>query len=231
MAGALGLGSVGLKNMVSRFVDVARETTRARVALRNISGDAQGFTNNMDFLIKASGKWGQELNGMTAEFAKFSAAASSAGIPIQEQHTIFESFTRSITAFGMSSEDAHLSYLALSQMMSKGKISSEELRRQLGERMPVAMEAMARAVGVTIQELDGLLKAGKLISKDVMMPFVKEMEKMLPEVNVDNIETSVNRLKNTFTQLVQDLKVGEYFKKIVDWANGMLAIFKLHFYE
>lgn len=223
MAGALGLGSVGLKNMVSRFVDVARETTRARVALRNISGDAQGFTNNMDFLIKASGKWGQELNGMTTEFAKFSAAASSAGIPIQEQHTIFESFTRSITAFGMSSSDAHLSYLALSQMMSKGKISSEELRRQLGERMPVAMEAMARAVGVTIQELDGLLKAGKLISKDVMLPFVKEMEKMLPEVNVDNIETSVNRLKNTFTKLVQDLKVGEYFKKIVDWANGMLS--------
>ena len=123
----------------------------------------------------------------------------------------------------MSSADAHLSYLALSQMMSKGKISSEELRRQLGERMPVAMEAMARAVGVTIQELDGLLKAGKLISKDVMLPFVQEMEKMLPEVNVDNIETSVNRLKNTFTKLVQDLKIGEYFKKITDWANSMLS--------
>ncbi|HCB89126.1 MAG TPA: hypothetical protein DEP71_07585 [Porphyromonadaceae bacterium] len=223
MASALGLGGIGLSNMVSRFVQVARETTRARVALRNISGDAQGFSKNMDFLVKTSNRWGQELNGMTSEFAKFSAAASSAGISIADQHTIFESFTRSITAFGMSSEDAHLSYLALSQMMSKGKISSEELRRQLGERMPVAMEAMARAVGVTIQELDGLLKAGKLISKDVMLPFVKEMEKMLPEVNTDNIETSVNRLKNTFTQLTQDLKIGEYFKKIVDWANGMLG--------
>lgn len=223
MASALGLGGIGLSNMVSRFVQVARETKRARVALRNISGDAQGFSKNMDFLVKTSNRWGQELNGMTSEFAKFSAAASSAGISIQDQHTIFESFTRSITAFGMSSEDAHLSYLALSQMMSKGKISSEELRRQLGERMPVAMEAMARAVGVTIQELDGLLKAGKLISKDVMLPFVKEMEKMLPEVNTDNIETSVNRLKNTFTQLTQDLKIGEYFKKIVDWANGMLG--------
>ena len=223
MASALGLGTIGLSNMVSRFIDVARETNRARVALRNISGDAQGFSDNMGFLIKTSNKWGQELNGMTSEFAKFSAAASSAGISIKDQHSIFESFTRSITAFGMSSEDAHLSYLALSQMMSKGKISSEELRRQLGERMPVAMEAMARAVGVTIQELDGLLKAGKLISKDVMMPFVKEMEKMLPEVNVDNIETSVNRLKNTFTQLTQDLKIGEFFKNVVDWANKMLA--------
>lgn len=223
MASALGLGGIGLSNLASRFIDVARETTRARVALRNISGDAGGFKKNMDFLMGSSNRWGQELNAMTAEFSKFSAAASSAGISIQDQHSIFESFTRSITAFGMKSEDAHLAYLALSQMMSKGKISSEELRRQLGERMPVAMEAMARAVGVTIQELDGLLKAGKLVSKDVMLPFVKEMEKMLPEVNTDNIETSVNRLKNTFTKLTQDLKIGEFYKKIVDGANKMLA--------
>ena len=102
-----------------------------------------------------------------------------------------------------------------------------KLRRQLGERMPIAMEAMARAVGVTIQELDGLLKAGKLLSKDVMMPFVKEMENMLPTVDVDNIETSVNRLKNTFTKLTQDLKIGEFYKKVVDGATKMLSTFNL----
>ena len=71
MASALGLGTIGLKNMVSKFVDVARETTRARVALRNISGDAQGFSNNMNFLIKASNRWGQELNGMTSSLPSF----------------------------------------------------------------------------------------------------------------------------------------------------------------
>ena len=109
-------------------------------------------------------------------------------------------------------------------MMSK--VSSEELRRQLGERMPIAMEAMARAVGVTIQELDGLLKAGKLLSKDVMMPFVKEMENMLPTVDVDNL-TSVNRLKNTFTKLTQDLKIGEFYKKVVDGATKMLSTYNL----
>jgi tape measure domain-containing protein len=123
----------------------------------------------------------------------------------------------------MKSEDAHLAYLALSQMMSKGKVSSEELRRQLGERMPIAMEAMARAAGVTIQELDKLLKGGKLLSKDVILPFVKEMEKMLPEVNTDNIETSVARLGNTFAKLAKDLKIGDFYKRIVDGANKMLS--------
>ena len=60
-----------------------------------------------------------------------------------------------------------------------------------------------------------------------MMPFVKEMENMLPTVDVDNIETSVNRLKNTFTKLTQDLKIGEFYKKVVDGATKMLSTFNL----
>ncbi len=222
MASALGLGGIGLKNLVSRFVEVARETTKARVALKNISIDAATFSNNMKFLTKLSGKYGQEINGMTSEFSKFSAAASSAGISLADQHEIFSSFTRSITAFGMSSEDAKLSYMALSQMMSKGRVSSEELRRQLGERMPIAMEAMARATGGTIQQLDDLLKKGAILSKDVMLPFVKEMEKMTPSIDVDNIETSLNRLSNIFTQLTEKINIAGLYKKIIDGAGEML---------
>lgn len=222
MASALGLGGIGLKNMVSRFIDVARETTKARVALKNISGDTVNYSKNMQFLTKLSGKYGQGINGMTSEFAKFSAAATSAGISLSDQHEIFSSFTRSIAAFGMSSDDARLSYMALSQIMSKGKVSSEELRQQLGERMPIAMEAMARAVGVTIQELDGLLKKGAVLSKDVMLPFVKEMEQMTSSVDLNNIETSMSRLGNTFVQLTQKLKVADIYKRIIDGSAKML---------
>ncbi|NLU29519.1 MAG: tape measure protein [Bacteroidales bacterium] len=222
MASALGLGGIGLKNMVSRFIDVARETTKARVALKNISGDAANYSKNLQFLTKLSGKYGQEINGMTSEFSKFSAAATSAGISLSDQHEIFSLFTRSITAFGMSSEDAKFSYMALSQMMSKGRVSSEELRRQLGERMPIAMEAMARAVGVTIQELDDLLKKGAILSKDVMLPFVREMQKMMPNVDVDNIETSLSRLSNIFTRLTEKFNIAGIYKKIIDGAASML---------
>ncbi len=222
MASALGLGGIGLKNMVSRFIDVARETTKARVALKNISGDTITYSKNLQFLTTLSGKYGQGINGMTSEFAKFSAAATSAGISLSDQHEIFSSFTRSIAAFGMSSDDARLSYMALSQIMSKGKVSSEELRQQLGERMPIAMEAMARAVGVTIQELDGLLKKGAVLSKDVMLPFVKEMEQMTSSVDLNNIETSMSRLGNTFVQLTQKLKVADIYKRIIDGAAKML---------
>ena len=49
MVSAFGLGAVGLKGLTSELIRVARETNRARVALKNISGDATGFAKQHEF--------------------------------------------------------------------------------------------------------------------------------------------------------------------------------------
>ena len=223
MASALGAGAFGLSELVSRFVDVARETNRARMALRNISGDAAMFGKNMNYLTNLAQQYGQDLNTLTTNFARFSAASNAAGVSLADQEKIYSSITKSITAFGLGGEEANLTFMALGQMMSKGKISSEELRRQMGERIPIAMQAMANAAGVTIQQLDKMLKNGEIYSKDVLPRFAEELDKLTGSINVDNIETSVNRLKNAFIKLTDDLKIGEYYKKIVDGATKMLS--------
>lgn len=223
MASALGLGTIGLSNLVREFVNVARETNRARVALGNVSDGVIGFKRNMDVLTGLADKYGQELNGITSSFARFSAAANAAGMGLQDQYKIYEAMTKAITAFGLTSSEAQLTYMALGQMMSKGKVTAEELRRQMGERIPIAMEAMARAAGVSIQELDNLMKRGEVYSNEVLPRFADELNKMLGDINVDNIETSLNRLRNTFIALTDDLKVGDLYKKIIDGANKMLS--------
>jgi tape measure domain-containing protein len=223
MASALGLGTIGLSNLVREFVNVARETNRARAALGNISDGAVGFKKNMDFLTNLANKYGQELNGVTSSFARFSAASNAVGMNLQDQYKIYEAMTKAITAFGLTSSEARLTYMALGQMMSKGKVTAEELRRQMGERIPIAMEAMARAAGVSIQELDNLMKRGEVYSNEVLPRFADELNKMLGDINVDNIETSLNRLRNTFIALTDDLKVGDLYKKIIDGANKILS--------
>lgn len=229
MASALGLGGIGLSNLVSRFVDVARETNRARMALRNISGEASTFGKNMTYLTDLAQQYGQDLNTLTTNFARFSAASNAAGVGLQEQYKIYSAVTKSVTAFGLSGEEANLTFMALGQMMSKGKVSSEELRRQMGERIPIAMQAMANAAGVSIQELDKMLKNGAIYSKDYLGKFADELNKLTGNVNTDNLETSVNRLKNAFIKLTEDLKIGEFYKKIVDGATRMLSTLQKSF--
>lgn len=219
-AAALGAGGLGLSNFVSRLIDVARETNRVTTALKNVSGGMAQFANNQRFLLDMAKKYGLEINALTGNFAKFTAAASISGMTMTDQRKIFESVSRAVTAFGMSADDSNGVFLALSQMMSKGKISSEELRLQMGERLPIALQAMAKAAGTSVAGLDKLLKQGKLMSADVLPKFAEALNEMIPNVDTDNLETSVNRLKNAFTEFVNGTDAQSKYKALIDWLTG-----------
>lgn len=221
-AAALGVGGIGLSNFVTRFIEVAKETNRVTTALKNVSGSMSKFADNQRYLLDLAKKYGLEINALTGNYAKFTAAASISGMSMQEQRKIFESLSRATAAFGMSAEDSNGVFLALSQMMSKGKISSEELRLQMGERLPIALQAMAKAAGTSVAGLDKLLKEGKLLSADVLPKFADALNEMLPNVDTDNLETSLNRLKNAFTGLVNKSDVQSKYKSIIDWLTGYI---------
>jgi tape measure domain-containing protein len=219
-AAALGAGGLGLSNFVSRLIEVARETNRVTTALKNVSGTMSQYADNQRYLLDLAKKYGLEINALTANYAKFTAAASISGMSMMNQRKVFESVSRACTAFGMSADDSNGVMLALSQMMSKGKISSEELRLQMGERLPVALQAMAKAAGVSVGGLDKLMKQGKLMSADVLPKFAEALNEMIPNVDTDNLETSVNRLKNAFTEFVNGTDAQSKYKALIDWLTG-----------
>jgi len=64
---------------------------------------------------------------------------------------------------------------ATQQMISKGVISSEELRQQLGESLPGAFQIAARAMGVTTQELSKILEQGQVLSEDFLPKFAQQL--------------------------------------------------------
>ena len=228
MAGALGAGVTSLSSLLSSLVNTAREAGRARVVLRNISSDAREYSRSLKFLTDLTDKYGTDLIGTTEAFAKFKAAATPAGIALAEQERIFSNISKAMASFGISGGEASLTMMAITQMMSKGKISSEELRRQLGERMPVAMQAMANAAGVSMAQLDKLLKEGKLRSADIMGKFSDELAKLSGDTSTDNLESSLGRLKNAFTDLADSLHIYDNFKALVDKVKEALDYIKTH---
>lgn len=215
-AAALGFSGIGLTNFVSKLIETARETARVTTALKNVSGSLAQYAANQRFVLDMAKKYGVEVLALTGNYAKFTAAASNAGVAMSDQKKIFESVSRASVAFGLTADDTNLTFLAITQMMSKGKISSEELRQQLGERLPIAMAAMAKAAGVPINKLDKLLKQGKLMSSDVLPKFADALNKMIPNVNTDNLETSLNRMKNAFTEMVKGTTIQNSYKSLID---------------
>lgn len=223
-AAALGFGGLGLMGLISRFRDTARETSRVLTALKNVSDGTQGYADNMRFLNDLAKKYGLEINALIGNFAKFTASATQANMPMAQQKKIFESVSRAITAFSLSASESDGVMLALSQMMSKGKISMEELRKQMGEKLPIATQAMAKALGVSIGEMEKLIGSGKVMSADVLPKFADALNDMVKEVDTDSLESSISRLSNAFGDVVDKSGFIDKFKSMIDSLTSLLQL-------
>lgn len=220
-AAAMGAG-LGISEIARSMVDSARKLDKAQTVLRNVSNGIENYADNQEFVMGLSRKYNQELTTLMGNYAKYHATANQANISLDEQKYIYESLTRASAYFNLSADETNGVMLAITQMMSKGRVSSEELRRQLGERLPGAMGIMAAAMGVTNAELEDMLKRGELLAVDALPKFAKELNKITKNVNVDNIEGATNKLKNAFTNLTTKLNVGGIYKKIINGVGDGL---------
>lgn len=221
---AVGGGAIGLSNFVSKMIETAKETSRVNIALKNVSKSTEEYADHQNFIIGLSKKYGVQVNSLTSGFAKFKAAADISNMALSDQYKIFESVSRAAVAFGLSADDQKGVFLALSQMMSKGKVQAEELRLQMAERLPIAIQAMAKAAGVSVEQMDKLMKQGKLYASDVLPRFAEALNEMIPNVDTDNLMTSLNRLSNVFVNLVKNWGIEEKFKTIVDTVSRWLGV-------
>ncbi len=125
---AIGVG-LGIKEIIS--------TTAAMEGLQNqlnfASGSAEQGARDFNYLRKTSQEMGLDFNVAATAFAKFSGAARGTSIEGQKLRDIFEGVGMASTVMHLSAEQSEGAFRALEQMLSKGKVSAEELRGQLGD--------------------------------------------------------------------------------------------------
>lgn len=207
----------------SQVIGIVRQTNEAMTALKNVSGSTAEFADNQKYLISVSKKYGTNVNDLSAAYAKFTASAKLAGMPLSVQKSLFESVSRATAAFALNSEDTNSVFLALSQMMGKGKIQAQELRLQMGEKLPVALQAMAKAAGVSVGELDNMMQKGELLSGKVLPNFGKALDELIPKVDTDHLETSVNKWQNAKIAFLKATPVSDTYKLFIDSLTGALT--------
>ena len=122
----------------------------------------------MEFVRELSNKYGQDLIALTDSYAKFTAAAKGSSISLEDQEKIYHALTRAAATYHLSADTTREMMNAVIQMMSKGKITAEELRRQLGNTLPGAFNIFAEAAGVSTAELEKLMRNGELLASDIL---------------------------------------------------------------
>ena len=216
-------GGIGLGLGLNELIDNAKNLDKVQTTLKNVSGSYEQFGENMNFVQRLANKYNQDLITLTGNYAKFYSAASYAGMSLEEQQHIYESLTRASAYFNLTADETNGVFLAIQQMISKGKVSSEELRKQLGERLPGALNLAAKAMGnITTGQLEEMIKSGKLLATDLLPNLAVELDKLTQNLDVNTIQGATNKLKNEFTELVQKLNVGDIYKGFINGLSSGL---------
>ena len=168
VGGAIGAQVGMLRQAVSETATYASEITKLNIALKGITKTSQEYSDAQNAINSISKSLNVPIAEATSGFTRLSASVIGAGGNVNDAEIVFKGITTAMKATGRSSADVQGALLAMSQVFSKGKLSAEELSGQLGERLPGAVTAFAKATGRTLPQLQKDLENGVVGLNDVM---------------------------------------------------------------
>lgn len=181
---------------VKSIMDATVKLDTLQRSLAALAGSEAGGKSQLTYLRIEADRLGQSFVTIADSYKNLFAAGKGAGWGDKEIQNVFSSVLEAGTVLGSSKQQIGGALLALEQMISKGKVSMEELRRQLGNALPGAMQIAAKAMGVTSEELQEMLKNG-IASEG----FVKRFAQTLHEEYGNKVPKAAHTLRAELERL------------------------------
>lgn len=192
--------------LTGKSLELARSQAQVEAALGAVFPTQEAIAEQLEFVRDVANSVGGSFTELSKEYSKFAAAAGLAGVATEDLQNVFAESSRVAALFGASAADQNLILNALSQIASKGVVSMEELRQQLGERLPVAFKATADGLGITTAELNTLVESGDLTAQEFFPAFAKGLQGIQGEANATTV--AIGQLSNNFDDGLRALGQG-----------------------
>ncbi|WP_158011125.1 tape measure protein [Hymenobacter lapidarius] len=155
-------------------------------------------------------------------------AGKEANFTAAETRDIFEAVAGEAKVLQKSDAELEQALRAVQQIMSKGKLTAEELRGQLGDVLPDATAKAAKALGVTTAELDKMLQKGTITARDFLPKFAAEIKRTYGDATANaatQLGSNISRI-NTFLQ-ESSAKLGAFFAPAIKYVAEFVSSAKL----
>ncbi len=206
-AAAAMIGGYALKQGLSALYSNGKAWENLNIQMQASFGSAEAGAKQMEYLKSLSVKLGVDVTALADGYAKIGVAGRMSNLPMEKSKEIFLAASEASRAFGLSTDDTQGVMRAFSQMMGKGQVMMEELKLQLGDRMPSAMGIFAKSMGKTVPEFMELVKAGK-VGNEELVGFAKTLRADIRESgayqkSLESVEAAQSRF-NTSIKMAGD---------------------------
>lgn len=248
-----GLYAVGAGVRSIYDASVLTQKGTSRLAAK-FDGDFTKINEEMQFVRTEADRLGIEFETLLDQYTKFVNNVPEGQLSLEQIKFTFTGIAEASRAAGLGTQDVQGVFTALGQIASKGTVSMEELRQQLGERLPAVLENTAKGLSelsgelITTEELvkrigNGQVSATAIVAlakamKDEFGPALEEAMKS-PLVALARFQNTIfdirlelaksgfiEELTKGLEELNKELRTGEFKDGLRDIASALVSITK-----
>ncbi|MDC9582352.1 tape measure protein [Xenorhabdus sp. PR6a] len=192
---AIGTLKTALFDWQKTILDSAGKLERLQVMLQGLATSSDKAAESMrdfNFIVDKAKNAPFSIESISDSFVKLKSAG------IDPTKGSLDAMVDSVARFGGDSELLKRATIAIQQMSGKGVISMEELRQQLGEAIPTAMQSMATSMNLSMGELTKAISSGQVEATTAIKGMLNVMEV--------SYRGSAQRMMSTYSGLVSQMQ-------------------------
>jgi tape measure domain-containing protein len=219
---------------VNKLTSALADLQQFELAFKAIGLGAGGAATGLSESTRIAGNLGVNLAGVRDSFQQLSPVITNAGGSISDVSNIVEALSSRFAAFGIAGDRARRVTNGVIQAFAKGKLQAEELTQQISEADPAFKTDFANALGVSVTELEKLVKAGE-INIDVLiatLPLLSKSGLLYGKLGTSALDASAQLDKGAVTidqvraklDTLSQLSFEQFAKTIEPALNAFIRI-------
>lgn len=181
-------------------------------SFNTLAGSSEKGAEEIRFLRQEAERLGQSFPSIAQAYKGLFATGVGANMDRDIIRGVFSGVLEASAVLGTTEQETESAIIALQQMLSKGKVMTQELRLQLGNALPGAFQIAAKAMGVSTAELEKMVSKG-LDAKEFLMKFGDELHRQFGGKKLENSIHSIRAEWTRFQNALFDAKTGIFSGK------------------
>lgn len=187
----------GVTGAINQVVNRTKSIESFNLALKNVGLSAVETAATFNVASESAFKLGAPVEQVEKAFKRIVPVLRAIGTTSQDTNKFIESLTARTQVLGLTTEASGRLQEAFAQVLSKGKLQAEELTQQISEVDGAFRTQFADALGVTVGQLQELVKNGEITSEVFVKTFLKMQNGAeLLSAKVENGTATIQQLQN-----------------------------------
>ena len=216
LAATIALPVIAIAQFGKQAIETARQFNLLETTINSFGGGSTLASN-----LSVASKELINLKSLAQGLPQY--LSTTFGGSLEGDAETYISLQKSLANRGIGGQQAERANSAILQMLSKGKVSMEELRQQLSEALPGTMQIAARAYNQSVGEFVKAVSKGTIGGDDFYNRFVKQLAKESTGFG-DNQAAQLTKLQNAWDNLgtKAELALGKILLGFASFSTGGL---------